>query len=78
MAQEFAEAPALDLIILDKQQLLASGSGEVHQASERLAQVFRRGRLDHVGERAVSQTMQPFFLHREDLDRNMSGFGTGP
>ena len=46
--------------------------GEVLDAIERGLQTLRGGRLDEVGEGAVREAVQPFFIQRDDLHRDVA------
>ena len=73
MAEQFADAHLLGLIVLDDQQALAARLGEFLDARERLVDAFARRRLVDEGEGAAGQPVLAILVERDDLHRNMPG-----
>ena len=73
MAEQFADAHLLDLIVLDDQQALAPRLGKLLDARERVVDAFARRRLVDESEGAARQAMLAIFVERDDLHRNMPG-----
>src|SRR6185436_15528477 len=67
MAEQFNDAAALDLVVLDHQQALGMRGRKISDAIQRGLDTVGGYRLDHVGEGAVRQSVLALFFQRNNL-----------
>ena len=71
MRKKLDDAPPLDVVVLDHQQPLPVRCNVALDAVERMLEVLRRRRLEHVGKGAVRQAVLPLFFNRQHLHRDV-------
>ena len=73
VAEQFADAHLLGLVVLDDQQALAARLREFLDPRQRLGDAFARRRLGDEGEGAARQPVLAVLVERDDLHRDMPG-----